>query len=83
MPDGTKICSCGEPRGTRNDGSPRKDRYCAKCRRDYEKNRRAASKQEFQKLVARTATLERVLQERSSDVDVFRSTSECPGHCAG
>ncbi len=80
MPDGAPLCSCGQPRGTRKDGSPRKDRYCAECRRRYEKSRRAASKQQFQDLVAHAARLERVLQERNRDDERRRRDDDRPGY---
>ncbi len=57
MSDGAKLCSCGLPRGTRKDGSARKDRYCAKCRRDYEKNWRDAKKRELAELRKRVREL--------------------------
>jgi hypothetical protein len=59
---GTPLCSCcGKPRGTYRDGRPRKDRYCAKCRADYESVWRAIKRQEFVAMKQRLRTLEAVV----------------------
>lgn len=56
---GTPLCSCcRKPRGTYRDGRPRKDRYCAKCRADYEAARRIVQKQRLLAMTQRLRFLE-------------------------